>query len=190
MVRLRELREAKGVSQQDVANYLGTTRQTYSNYELENRKPDPATLIMLANYYHVPADYLIGQERSVSYSEHFRRNVAFVMETHDSADWEAWAENGGNYGRLERIVEGHSPLYLDDACEIANELKESIADLIKDPDAPETNQSSGENETAPRDDREREFIRLLRDADEVHRNLAAEILRAAVRNEQSAMKRT
>ena len=186
MLRLKEIREQRGISQGQLGKAFGLSVSTISMYEAGKREPSLETVVKFADYFNVPVEYLIGQERSVSYSEHFRRNVAFVMETHDSADWEAWAENGGNYGRLERIVEGHSPLYLDDACEIADELRESIADLIKDPDAPPSEESPGEDDTTPRDDREREFIRLLRAADEVHRRLAEEILQAAVRKEQTA----
>lgn len=58
--RLKELRTEKGVSQQTIADYLGITRQSYSNYELGNREADYVTLTKLANYFETTVDYLIG----------------------------------------------------------------------------------------------------------------------------------
>lgn len=65
MEQLRELRTAKGVSQQVVADYLEITRQAYSNYENGNRDPDNETLLKLAEYFGVTVDYLLrGKENA------------------------------------------------------------------------------------------------------------------------------
>lgn len=61
MLRLKELRVTKGVSQGDVAKYLGITQQAYANYERGARKPDPETITKLADYFEVTADYLLGR---------------------------------------------------------------------------------------------------------------------------------
>lgn len=66
MNRLKELRTEKGVSQQVIADYLGITRQSYSNYELGNREADYETLSKLANYFDTTVDYLIGNSDSKS----------------------------------------------------------------------------------------------------------------------------
>ena len=58
--RLKQLRTEKGVSQQTIADYLGITRQSYTNYELGNREADYVTLTKLANYFETTVDYLIG----------------------------------------------------------------------------------------------------------------------------------
>lgn len=50
---LKTIREKKHVSQQNVADYLGITRQAYSHYEVGRRKPDYETLLKLAEYYDV-----------------------------------------------------------------------------------------------------------------------------------------
>lgn len=63
MERLKELRTAKHVSQQDVADYLEITRQAYSNYETGKRAPDNEMLLKLSEYYDVTVDYILrGQE--------------------------------------------------------------------------------------------------------------------------------
>lgn len=59
MEYLKELRTAKGVSQQSVADYLGITRQAYSNYENGNRAPDNETLLKLAEYFRTTVDRIL-----------------------------------------------------------------------------------------------------------------------------------
>ncbi len=61
MLKLKELRNIRKVSQEDVANYLGITQQAYANYERGARKPDPDTLSKLADYFDVSVDYLLGR---------------------------------------------------------------------------------------------------------------------------------
>ena len=59
--RLRELRDIKGVSQQIVANLIGLDRSTYAYYESGKTEPSLRTLIILADFYDVTLDYLIGR---------------------------------------------------------------------------------------------------------------------------------
>lgn len=58
--RLKELRLKKGVSQLDVANYLGVTKQAYSYYELGKRDPSNEMLYAISDYFGVSLDYLFG----------------------------------------------------------------------------------------------------------------------------------
>jgi transcriptional regulator with XRE-family HTH domain len=58
--RLRSLREKKKITQSEAARRLNIVRTTYSNYEAGNREPDNDTLQMLANFYEVSTDYLLG----------------------------------------------------------------------------------------------------------------------------------
>ena len=56
---LKELRSSKGVSQQIVAEYLGISRQAYSNYENGNREPDFETLLKLGEFFNCSVDYIL-----------------------------------------------------------------------------------------------------------------------------------
>ncbi|MCL2630691.1 MAG: helix-turn-helix domain-containing protein [Firmicutes bacterium] len=67
MENLKRLRKNLTKSQQDVAEALGVTNQTYSNYETGQRKPDPAMLVKLANYFGVSVDYLLGNSPEPRY---------------------------------------------------------------------------------------------------------------------------
>ncbi len=62
MLKLKELRKMKGLTQQQVADKLNIGRSTYAQYESNSREPDYETLINLANFYEVTVDYLLGNE--------------------------------------------------------------------------------------------------------------------------------
>ena len=57
---LRELREKKRLSQQQLADWLGLTRSSISNYENNTQTPPADTLVRLADIYGVSVDYLLG----------------------------------------------------------------------------------------------------------------------------------
>ena len=56
--RLRNLRDAKRVSQVEVARYLGIERASYSAYELGKSRP-VRYMEKLAQYFNVSTDYLL-----------------------------------------------------------------------------------------------------------------------------------
>lgn len=59
--RLKELRSKNKSRQEDIAKAIGISRARYSHYENEIREPDNETLKLLANYFGVTVDYLLGQ---------------------------------------------------------------------------------------------------------------------------------
>ena len=59
-VKLRELREQKGVTQKEAATAVGCTSTVYSRYERGEREPDISTLCSLADYFKVSIDSIIG----------------------------------------------------------------------------------------------------------------------------------
>ena len=59
-LRLREPREKKRLSQQQLADWLGLTRSSISNYENNTQTPPADTLVRLADIYGVSVDYLLG----------------------------------------------------------------------------------------------------------------------------------
>ena len=62
MIRLKDLRTIKGVTQKEVAKRIGVSPQSYGYYENEINKPDPEILIKLADYFECTIDYLVGRE--------------------------------------------------------------------------------------------------------------------------------
>lgn len=61
--RLKKLRLLRNLTQEDVANHLGITRQGYGHYESTNVKhePDHETTKMIADLFGVTTDYLLGR---------------------------------------------------------------------------------------------------------------------------------
>ncbi|MDO4295614.1 MAG: helix-turn-helix transcriptional regulator [bacterium] len=59
--RLKELRLAVSASQADIARILNISRVAYSFYENGKRQPNLESLSLLATYYNVSVDYLMGR---------------------------------------------------------------------------------------------------------------------------------
>ncbi len=58
--RLKDIREDKDLTQEDVAKLLKTTQEQYSKYERGVRIIPIDRLATLAEYYNVSIDYLVG----------------------------------------------------------------------------------------------------------------------------------
>ena len=58
---MEKLRKERKLSQNDMAKFLGITRQGYGNYESGARRPDNETLQKLADFFEVSTDYLLGR---------------------------------------------------------------------------------------------------------------------------------
>ena len=59
--RLRELRNEKGFTQNDVAEKLGVGRATIAGYETKGKQPGYEKLIRLTDLFNVSTDYLLGR---------------------------------------------------------------------------------------------------------------------------------
>ena len=58
--RIKELREERGMSQEQLAKLLCCNQQTISKYEREVRDLGTQTIITLCRIFEVSADYLLG----------------------------------------------------------------------------------------------------------------------------------
>lgn len=59
--RLKLLREERGLTQQMVADILKVERPTIAGYETKRKQPDYEKIIILADYFNVSIDYLLGR---------------------------------------------------------------------------------------------------------------------------------
>jgi transcriptional regulator with XRE-family HTH domain len=64
-LRLLELRKKKGLTQAEIAGLLRITPQAYSLYETSKNNVSNETLCLLADYYGVSTDYLLGREEAI-----------------------------------------------------------------------------------------------------------------------------
>lgn len=60
--RLKELRTEQGLSQQQLAKECGLTQSGIGLWELNKRVPNLDAVIILADYFKVSIDYLVGRE--------------------------------------------------------------------------------------------------------------------------------
>lgn len=61
---IRDLREDCDKSQQEIADYLGTSQTMYARYERGANELPIRHLIKLCEYYNVSADYILGLSNS------------------------------------------------------------------------------------------------------------------------------
>lgn len=62
-LKLKEIRQIKGISQQAVADYLHCSVVSYSRYETGNRSPSLDLLVKIADFFDVTVDYLLGRQQ-------------------------------------------------------------------------------------------------------------------------------
>ncbi len=58
--RLRDLREDKDLTQEQLVHILNMHKTTYTNYEQGKREPPFELIIRLAKFYEVSIDYIAG----------------------------------------------------------------------------------------------------------------------------------
>lgn len=60
MYRIRDIREDRDLTQAQIASILKTTQQQYSKIETGRADISGEKLVLLAQFYNVSADYLLG----------------------------------------------------------------------------------------------------------------------------------
>ena len=82
-VIIRDLREDRDLKQKTVAEYLGVSQQTYSNYENGRRDIPLWAVLRLSTYYKVSTDYLLGADRDYLGSPDLSRKYLGDITMHD-----------------------------------------------------------------------------------------------------------
>ncbi len=65
--RLKKLREEKGETQAQLAEFLNVSQQAVGKWELDKASPDDKILIKIANHYGATTDYLLGYDNAPTY---------------------------------------------------------------------------------------------------------------------------
>ena len=60
--RIKGLRKERGLSQVDLAQKLGVSKQSVSNWENDNILPSIEMLVKISRFFSVSADYLLGED--------------------------------------------------------------------------------------------------------------------------------
>ena len=89
--RLQELRKDRGVSQVELAKLLGVSSNTISSYECNRSDPDDNLKIVIAKYFDISLDYLLGlKDEPSSFKE--AKNIIILPKDFESEDIESVKE--------------------------------------------------------------------------------------------------
>ena len=69
---LKSLREAEGLTQEELANKLGLSRSRLASYEQGTREPTLELLEELGDYFNVDLDYLLGRTQKTTKIENLK----------------------------------------------------------------------------------------------------------------------
>lgn len=81
-VRLRQLRKRKGITQSQLGEILGVTKNAVSHYESNTQTPSIAKIVQLAIHLNTSTDYLLGldNEPVIKISKLSPEKQQFVMD--------------------------------------------------------------------------------------------------------------
>ncbi|MDR0293064.1 MAG: helix-turn-helix domain-containing protein [Oscillospiraceae bacterium] len=82
--RIRALREQRDLLQTEVSKYLNVTREAYSMYETGKRQMNYETLCLLADFFEVSTDYLLGRVEAVP--SYLSGEERFLIEQYRALD--------------------------------------------------------------------------------------------------------
>lgn len=124
--RISQRRKELGISADDLADAIGVSRSTIFRYENGYIEKVPmSNLAPIAQALHTTVEYLMGWDGTddeADWVKNFRYNLGEILKNSDISDISASVDKK----RLEAIAFGESPILLADACEIADELGESL----------------------------------------------------------------
>ncbi|MBQ4569903.1 MAG: helix-turn-helix transcriptional regulator [Ruminococcus sp.] len=83
-LRLLELRKSKGLTQVEMAKLLKITPQAYSLYETNKNNISNETLCILADFFEVSTDYLLGRQEEIP--SFLNERERFLIELYRSLD--------------------------------------------------------------------------------------------------------
>ena len=78
--RIQNLRKTRGISQEELADNIGVSRQAVSKWESEQSTPDVEKIILLSEYFEVTTDYLLKGVEPVGEKEK-KSDITFICNT-------------------------------------------------------------------------------------------------------------
>ncbi len=76
--RIQNLRKTKGLSQEELADAIGVSRQAVSKWESEQTTPDLEKIVLMSELFEVTTDYLLKGIEPVQEKEH--KTVGDILE--------------------------------------------------------------------------------------------------------------
>lgn len=119
---LKELRNLKGVNQEDVAKAIGISKSGYGYYEQGRSMPDLEMLLKLSKYYNVSVDYLLGNTDE----KHSKNDLNIPQEYTDK--YKVTSKDKKQY--LEHMKKANEAFFMND--EFNEEDKKEILDTMNE----------------------------------------------------------
>lgn len=85
MNNLKDLRKGKGLTQTEVARYIGISQNNYSYWENGKVKIDNESIQKLADYFEVSVDYLLGRNEKSSPAQQESKGIVIPEKYKDVA---------------------------------------------------------------------------------------------------------
>lgn len=70
--RIKQLREEKGLKQEELAKVLSVAPSTIGMYERDEREPNDSITLKIAEYFGVSTDYLLGKTNIKNIEDEFK----------------------------------------------------------------------------------------------------------------------
>ena len=93
-MKLKDLRMAKGISQEKLAQYCSVSRSTVAMWEINKAQPDIETLKKLAEYFETSIDYLIGR---TDYTDLENETICKNLQKHLTPNYTGFKIDGRKY---------------------------------------------------------------------------------------------
>lgn len=101
---IKKVRQAKGITQQELADRLGISYVGVSQWETDKRNPKQDTLVRIAKALDVPVGYLYGSDRIISNRELYENVSRMLDRAHDRLNTAKEDNDGDSIERWERVV--------------------------------------------------------------------------------------
>lgn len=141
---LRTLRTSQGLTQEELAKRLKISRSTIGMYEKGAREPDFETLELIADFFNVDINYLLGRSNKTTLGNKkiMAKNIQFYMDKYQKTRNDMCEALGVKYTTFTDWVKGNSYPRIDKIELMANYFGISKADLVEDHSTSTTSRKS------------------------------------------------
>lgn len=128
MNRIHELREQMGISMREAAKRLRMPYTTYVNYEKGLREPSSEILILLARFFNVTIDYLVG---NVNDPQFYLDNKRILEEINNYEEPKKAPTEDGERSENSDILDEVDVAFYGDYKQLTEENKETLRAMAR-----------------------------------------------------------
>lgn len=122
--RIKELREKKGLTQKELASFLGISDRAVGYYEKEERTPPPDMLQKIADFFDVSVDYILGRTNIPNAHIPDDYTQKYKVTKRDLKQYEDFIQRAGAFFMDDQVAEEDKEKLFRDISEIFWKAKE------------------------------------------------------------------